>query len=218
MSWIQEIYSIPKEKKYSQYGEEHILEFIFKNIGETNKMFVEFGAGDACHLSNTLYFKEKGWTGLWMEGSPQSNPDIHQEFVTKHNIVALFQKYKVPAWFDLLSIDIDGNDYWVLDSILTCYMPRVVVAEFNCCIPADQALTINYDPEFKWNGDNYFGMSLAAGKRLAEKHGYSLIFQNDGVNFYLVRNELLNGVEIPEVKYEQYFAFPQSPRTDWVQV
>jgi len=134
----------------------------------------------------------------------------------KENIVELFRKYNVPVTFDLLSIDIDGNDYYVLDALLEVYKPRVIFAEFNCSL-ADKPIIIKYTPDFKWTGDNYFGMSLRAGEVLGIKHGYTLVFQNDGVNMYLVRNDLIKGIEVPRVPYTQFFGFPVSPRRDWIE-
>lgn len=213
MSWNNEIKN-HSFKWFSQYGEEGYLSFIFRNIGTANKYFVEFGAGDGFWLSNTRFFKKLGWEGLMMDGR-EATEDVRNEWITRENIVELFKKYDVPESFDFLSIDIDGNDFWVLDEILRYYKPRVVVAEFNSGLD-NIAMTMPYNPNHKWDGSYHFGMSLAGAKWLAEKHNYSVIFQNDNVNCYLVRNELLQGVEIPEITYEQVKSFPIVEKAEWV--
>ena len=90
-----------------------------------NKYLVDFGAGGlGCSMSNSRYLLEKGWTGLRMDGNPMGDTTIMQEMITAENICDLFKKYNVPNEFDLLSIDIDGNDYWVWEAI-KCINPQV---------------------------------------------------------------------------------------------
>lgn len=83
--------------------------------------------------------------------STQFQRDIKNERVTAENIQNLFKKYNVPESFDLLSIDIDYNDYWVWKAI-TDYSPRVVVIEFNSSIPPNESRVVPYDPDAYWDG------------------------------------------------------------------
>ena len=75
--------------------------------------------------------------------------------------------------FDLLSLDIDGNDYWVWMALE--YRPRVIVIEYNAHVTAGESKTIVYDPEFRWRGTDYFGASLRALKELGDNKGYTPI-------------------------------------------
>ena len=179
--------------EFSQNGEDGIIEAIFRAIGTTNRFSVEFGAEDG-RQCNSRYLKiHRGWTGLLMDGNEQSPASgVKQEFITAENINTLFLKYTVPAEFDLLSIDIDGNDYWVWKAMDAMYRPCAVVIEYNACIPAMPAVTIPYDPSFHWDGTAYYGVSLGALKILGEQKGYRLIgTDRHGVNAFFVRSDLV---------------------------
>lgn len=172
-------------RMYSQNGEDGIIEYIFGRIGTTNKYFVELGTGDGKEC-NSRYLREKGWTGVGIDGNYE-NETVKKEWITRENVEKLLKKYKVPKEFDLLSIDLDSNDYWIWKAI-TNYHPRTVVAEYNSCIPADQSLTIVYDPKFKSDGSSYFGASLKALDKLAKTKGYVLAgCESRGVNAFFVR-------------------------------
>ena len=120
------------------------------------------------------------------------NFDIKNERVTAENIENLFQKYNVPKNFDLLSIDIDYNDYWVWKSIIH-YVPRVVVIEFNSSVPPNESKVVPYDPDASWDGTNYFGASLLALSNLGTKKGYTLVgCDNNGVNAFFCRSDLVS--------------------------
>lgn len=126
--------------------------------------------------------------------------DIKIEKVTAENIQNLFQKYNVPKNFDLLSIDIDFNDYWVWKAIVD-YSPRVVVIEYNSSIPPTESRVVPYDPEAKWDGTNYFGASLLALKNLGSTKGYTLVgCDNSGVNAFFCKSELLQGLKIKDIQ------------------
>ena len=184
-----------EKSAYSQNGEDGIIHAIFAKAGTTNKYCVDFGAVDGVVCSNTLYLrKHKKWTGLLMDG--QENPSetiVKREFITAENIENLFTKYNVPREFDLISIDIDGNDYWVWKAIRN-FKPRVVVIEYNACLPAEPAVTIPYIPDFVWDKTDYYGASLGALVKLGKEKGYTLIgTDNNGVNAFFVLNELAEG-------------------------
>lgn len=117
---------------------------------------------------------------------------IKQEFVTASNINCLLDKYEVPSDFDLLSIDIDGQDIYVWRAIER--RPMVVVIEYNAHLPCDQALAVIENPEFRWDKTSYYGASLLAVARVGESLGYKLIHAN-GINAFLVRIDLLGNPE-----------------------
>lgn len=177
--------------KYSQTNEESYLMDIFNVIGFTNKFLVDIGAGDGVWLSNSKRFLEEfGFTGTLIDGDNRGNENVKQEWITKDNICDILNKYDCPKEFDLLSYDTDGNDYYILDGLLKEFSPRLVICEFNGTIPNGVSKTIEYNPNHTWGNDDYYGFSFEAGKKLAEKHGYKVVFQNDALNMYLVKNEL----------------------------
>lgn len=195
--WISQLPNVIPEKTYSQGGEESYIGYILNNIGVVNKYFVEFGAGNGQLLSNTCLLKEKyGWTGLMMDAEPQGNKAVQKEFITAGNIVGLLKKYNVPEEFDLLSIDLDGNDAYVLASLLDVFKPRLIVAEFNGTIPHGESRTIVYNPKHQWGNDDYYGFSFKAGVDLANIYGYKVIFQNAATNMYMVRKDCLIDPEL----------------------
>ena len=188
---------------YSQGGEDGVLLRLFERIGTRHRHFVEFGAWDGLHLSNTANLRlHHDWQGLLMEGSDRADGEVvRRELVNAENIEALFDRYDVPADFDLLSIDIDGNDYWVWNA-LERYQPRVVLVEYNVFFLARTAKTIAYDADHGWDNDDhglYHGASLAAFDKLARSKGYSLVYTEPYCpNAIFVRDsELPNGVELP---------------------
>jgi hypothetical protein len=117
---------------------------------------------------------------------------IKKEKITAENINHLLQKYNVPREFDLLSVDIDSNNYWVWKSI-EGYSPRVVLIEYNACIPVNESKTIRYDPNAVWDHTDYFGTSLLALSKLGKLKGYTLVAcDNRGVNAFFIRDDLLD--------------------------
>ena len=162
---------------YSQFGEDGVIERIFACIGTSHRFFVDFGARDGLENSNTARLRlEEGWTGLLMEGDPAYASDlIVPAHVTTENVEELFAAHGVPERFDLLSIDIDGGDYWVWKAIER-YQPRVVVIEYNIFFGLQHSKTVPYDPSRVWDETPYHGASLAALHKLGRQKGYSLVW------------------------------------------
>lgn len=216
--WVYGINSVPLKKKYAQFGEENLFDYIFNNIGTENKFIVDFGAGTLnSGLSNSRYLIEKGWTGLLMDGNPkEQNEIIKQEFITAENIVSLLDKYEVPDNFDFLSIDIDGNDFWVLKTILESkYSPRLIVNEFNGCLPKGHLQVMKYNPMHSWGSNDYYGASFDAFKHLLNQAGYTLVHQIATTNMFFIKTELV-GVEDFGVNYTQTQYHPHAPNKEWL--
>ncbi len=169
---------------HSQFGEDGIIARVFELIEPRNKWCVEFGAWDGLHLSNTCsLIKDHGWSGVQIEGSEERFEDLKRNFAGMPNSFPLHKRIgfkagkdtiddalatlPVPRDFDLISIDIDGNDYYIWDSIKT-YVPRVVVIEFNPTIPNDVIFVQDR------NMDINQGSSLAALVELGKSKGYEL--------------------------------------------
>jgi len=177
--------------EYSQNGEDGIIEVIFGTIGTTNTFCVEFGVEDGMQCNSRYLLKHKGWTGLLMDGQdPLPGSTVQKEFITAENINDLFRKHGVPPEFDLLSIDIDGNDYWVWKAI-NGFKPRVVIMEYNACLPWEASKTIPYRPDFQWDKTDYYGASLMALVKLGKEKGYTLLCTDrNGVNAFFIRDDL----------------------------
>ncbi|NEQ67493.1 MAG: FkbM family methyltransferase [Symploca sp. SIO2D2] len=182
-----------ERRLYSQNGEDGIINAIFTKIGLTNQFFVEFGVGNGTEC-NTRYLREqKNWTGLMIDGQENPPANVQREFVTAENIQDLFAKYNVPQEFDLLSIDLDFNDFWVWKAIKD-YKPRVVIIEYNSTIPFAESKVVNYDSQGTWDGTNFFGASLAAMIQLGKAKGYTLVgCDNRGINAFFVADDLISG-------------------------
>ncbi|MBU1246662.1 MAG: hypothetical protein ABIJ80_01640 [Patescibacteria group bacterium] len=180
-----------EQRFYSQNGEDGIIKIIFDKIGTTNKFCVEFGVGNGTECNTQYLIKKQGWNFLHMDCGDKLSPSTKKETVTAENINSLFKKYKVSKEFDLLSIDINFNDYWVWKAI-DGYSPRVVVIEYNSSIPPTESKTVKYDPNAQWDGTNYFGASLFALAKLGKSKGYTLIgCDRMGSNAFFVRNDLI---------------------------
>lgn len=222
---IKGLYLLDREQAgSSQNGEEAFISYILSYIGQDNFLVEILGKGETDY-SNFKYFLEKGYMGiLLVQDNPDANSRKHwnltkkvfNHLVIKHNVKPILKTYECPETFDALSIDLNGNDYWVLEEILANFRPRLIIAEFN---PSKEgAVAIKYEAMFKWMKDDYYGFSFEAGKKLAEKYGYNVIFQNDNINLYMVAQEYVDMDGVPEVKYENKVSFPHNPYGEWVNV
>lgn len=218
-AWVSNIKNVNTNiKRYAQFGEEAIFDYIFENIGTTNKFLIDFGASSLnLGLSNSKYLLEKGWKGLLMDGNSDGNPLIKQEFITAENICQLFQKYFTPKIFDLLSIDIDGNDVWVLEKILLGgYRPRVIINEFNGCLPVGCNKVIKYNPNHSWGENDYYGGSFEAFKTLCNKFNYTLVHQIATTNMIFIDSAIVPNFDYG-VTYQQNQYHAHSPNREWVE-
>jgi hypothetical protein len=224
-------FQLHERKVFSQNGEDGLLLHLFSKIGAPHKNFIEFGIEDGteCNAANlAVYF---GWRGLFIEGSPslaeRARTFYHQQhglrpqdvqvlcaFITRENVNELFSAHGFTGEIDLLSVDIDGNDYWVWQSI-EIISPRVVVVEYNASFGPDRALTVAYDPAFdrhqKHPSGWYHGASLAALTKLANSKNYLLAgCESLGSNAFFVRRDVAGG-KIEEFSVAEAF-YPCPPR------
>ena len=196
-------------KVYSQNGDDGLIAFVFSQIGTTNKTFIEFGIGNGSECNMANFIQNFGWNGLLIDGNEEgvlaakslySNEikkgtvKIDLQFLTVENINQVFHDNDCTGEIDLLSIDIDGNDYWIWESI-SVVNPRVVVVEYNASFGDSRSVTVPYEPDFyrfnKHKSGWYHGVSLKALERLAKVKGYDLVGCNsDGVNAFFVRTDI----------------------------
>jgi hypothetical protein len=193
---------------YSQNGEDGILRFLFSEIGASSKILVEFGFAATENNGLRLILKE-GFNGVLLDGvgptiiafnkSTQktglANVKAIQQFLDLGNLKSTLLGSGLPTDIDLLSIDVDGNDYWFWKDI-DYLNPRVVVVEYNASLGPDLSLTVPYDPLFdrykKHLSGFYHGASLTAFTKLAQEKGYALVgCDSQGVNAFFVRKDCL---------------------------
>ncbi len=191
-------------KVYSQNDEDGIIHEIYRRIGIKNKIFIEFGVQNGLE-TNTHLLLLYGWKGLWIESSVEHCKEIQirfsqilqseklklsNSFITKDNINNIFKEFDFFGEIDLLSIDIDGNDYHIWDEI-SIVQPRVVIIEYNGKLPPDLEWIQPYNESHTWNGSDWHGASLKSLEILGNAKGYTLVGTNlRGVNAFFVRHDL----------------------------
>lgn len=218
MKWIKDLQKVVPESRYSQMGEESIIDFIFKSIQPTNRFYVDIGAGDGFQLSNVRNLINQGWTGLMVDANNKGNKEVKQHLVNADNICDILKLYKVPKIFDFLSLDIDGNDLYVLKSILSNYKPRVFIVEFNGTLPVEACISIKYNENHKWNNDNYYGASFKAFNKIARMNDYVLIYQLYSTNLFFIKADLIGGYQDFGISYTPQQYHPKANYGEWVQI
>jgi hypothetical protein len=193
-------------KVRSQYDEDGIIAEIFRRIGTRSRIFVEFGSGRGDE-NCTAFLLMQGWRGLWIEGDPALIRHIEKlwarevanglltvrnSIVTVDSVDDVIASAGFGGEIDLLAVDIDGNDYHVLERISTV-APRVICVEYNASIPPEVAWVMPRDDDFVWRGfDDQVGASLKAFEMLLSGRGYVLVgCAMGGVNAFFVRADLV---------------------------
>jgi hypothetical protein len=186
--------SLYEKTLYSQNGEDGVLAKIFQVIEPHSKFCVEFGGFDGVTGSNTYLLRLQGWQCVQFDRAyeiPKYN--LHKEFITAETINQIFEKHSVPHDLDLLSIDIDYNDFYIWQAIDPKYRPAVVVIEYNATHLPDEDKVVKYRPYYVGDDTNYYGASILSLYRLGRSKGYSLVYaEANGVNLFFVRDDLLN--------------------------
>jgi hypothetical protein len=191
---------------HSQNGEDGILAWLVDRIGATSREVVEFGIGDGSECCAANLVLSFGWSGVLLEADPGGASSaearfrervgdrvvVVNTFVEPDNVNALLGEQVSPV-FDVLSVDVDGNDYWILEA-LHAVRPRLIVIEYNASFGPDRSVTIPYIQGFDRYRAHpsgfYYGASLAAFARLGERKGYVLAGGDSrGVNAFLVDAE-----------------------------
>lgn len=186
--------SLHRRDVTSQSGEDGVIEKIFDVIGETNRWCVEFGAGNGILYNNTYnLLANRGWSGVQIEADPRDyarlaglhagNPRViclnaKLAIDGPHSIDNILSSTPVPPDLDLISIDVDGADYHIWDS-MERYVPRVVLIEYNFTIPPDIDFVQPRDMRLKQ------GSSILSLTRLARKKGYALVSMTDYNAFFV---------------------------------
>jgi hypothetical protein len=198
---------------FSQWGEDGIIQYLLKHVSVERPMFVEFGVENYTESNTRFLLTNNQWAGLVIDGSAEnidyikrdsiywaSNLKAEHAFITKHNINDLLSRNGIVGDIGLLSVDIDGNDYWIWEAIDTI-SPRIVICEYNSHFGSSAEVTIPYHEAFVRDTAHfskiYYGASIAALHALAASKGYSLVAANAaGNNVFFVRNDLVGSLPV----------------------
>ncbi len=201
-------------KVFSQCGEDGILLHILSKIGAETRTAVEVGAGGySSNIANLVV--TFGWHGVFIDANPQDlklletwtlngrperNPlsyKLREAWITRDNINAVILEETGGKALDVLSIDIDGNDYWIWEA-LDAVKPRIVVVEYNAIFGDDRACSTPYSPDFSRDSfhpsGKICGASLPALEKLGRRKGYRLVCCDSwGINAIFMREDLAEG-------------------------
>lgn len=212
---------------FSQFEEDGILLYIFAAIGKHNKIFVDIGSGNGINSNCANLAINFGWHGLFLDGNPEhiaqgrafyeKHPDTWaypprflEAIIQRENINELISQAGISGIVDFVSIDIDGNDYWIWDA-LSVIEPRVVMIETHIEFGM-RSIVVPYDKDYAYPGKHpdYHGASPVAMAKLARKKGYRLVgSMHYGFNTIYIKDGI--GEEIlPEVPVESVLAHPRN--------
>ncbi len=193
-------------KVFSQWDEDGIIQFITGRINTISKVFVEIGVENYKESNTRFLLFNNFWRGFIIDGNKDQIEEVkksnlmwrynlipHYAFVTKENINELLEQNGITGDIGLLSIDIDGVDYWIWDSI-NVISPDVVICEYQATFGFNKAVTVPYDRDFtrsKIEYHNiYYSSSIKALILLGERKGYTYLGSNNvGSNAFFVKNE-----------------------------
>ena len=207
-------------KAYSQNDEDGMIQEIFNRIGTVNKNFLEIGVGNGLE-NNTLYLLVQGWHGLWVEANSKYVKQINLKFehaitngdlevkntcIQKDNINQVIDKWQSTAGgLDLLSLDIDGNDYHVIEAIKSLNA-RLIILEYNSKYRPPVKWVMEHNPKHSYVFSDYYGASLKSLEILLIEKGYKLVGCNlSGVNAFFVREDLVENYFPDDCSAENHY-------------
>lgn len=228
--------SLPKVNEvgfqcHSQADEDGILLYLFSIIGTSNRQCVEICAGDGIECNTANLILHHGWHGLLVDGNPRNvrrgaqhyarsratyvyPPKFVHAWVTRHSVNEIISASGFPNDMDLLSLDLDGVDYWIWEALEA--VPRVVVLEYQDILGPERSWTVPYSDDFRYQDypttdgmPNFAGASLAAFVKLGHQKGYRLVGVNRyGYNAFFVKRGIGEGV-LPEIQVRDCFGHPK---------
>ena len=200
---------------FSQWGDDGIIQYLINKIDIPHKTFIEFGVENYREANTRFLLINNNWTGYVLDGSEENIRyikndavswacELHAEaaFITVENINRLLNKPGFNPEVGIVSIDIDGNDYWVWKEI-NSIRPIIVIVEYNSLFGKNKSWTVPYDPGFVRHNKSilYYGASLKAFNTLAIEKGYSFIGCNSkGNNAYFIRNDKLGPLQSKNIE------------------
>ena len=196
-------------KVFSQWGEDGIIQYLTRNLAITNRTFIEFGVEDFFESNCRFLLMKDHWRGFVIDGSESNIERLRsayffwrhplqakKAFITRENVRPLLNESGFDKEVGILSVDVDGVDFYLLEA-LDEWSASVVIVEYNSLFGSTRPVTIPYDPAFQrskahWS-NLYWGASLPAFADLLVGRGYALVGVNSvGSNAFFVRRDLLN--------------------------
>jgi hypothetical protein len=211
---------------YSQWGEDGIIDWLIDRLPGIPHAFIEFGVQNYQESNTRLLLKMRNWRGLVIDGSQKHIDDIKNQeiywchnltarcaFIDRDNINNLIESAGLTGEIGLLSVDIDGNDYWVWQAI-EVVSPAIVVCEYNAVLGDIYSVTVPYQASFQRThadpSNLYFGASIQALISLGQSKGYTFVgTTSTGGNAFFVRNDYATLI-IPTL--EAVYGFPSKFR------
>ncbi|RMZ97053.1 Signal recognition particle subunit [Brachionus plicatilis] len=186
---------LSENKEFSQNGEDGVIQEILKQFLNKNRgNYVEIGAGNGIE-SNTRYLRENNkWNGISFDFNNNNQKlNVMMQKITHMNILKILKKFKIDHNLDLLSIDTDFSDYWILEKILSEYHPKIVIHEINQQPPDECVSVTKLNGLALWdNNSKYYGASICAYFCLAYRFDYSMIYcESQGINCFWIQNDIL---------------------------
>ena len=199
---------------YSPFGEDGIIQWLIHNVAIDSRTFIEFGVEDYTEANTRFLLMNDNWTGLVMDGSEANMRRLNSweylwkydltavaAFITKDNINRLILDAGFEGDVGILSIDLDGNDWWILNAI-ECVTPRILICEYNNIFGEEKKVTVPYDAGFarteKHYSNLYWGCSIAAFRGWAQENGYYYMGSNSaGNNAFFVRKDCMEPEKVP---------------------
>lgn len=206
-------------KVFSQWGEDGIIQFLVSSLDISNQTFIEFGVEDFFESNCRFLMMKNNWAGFVIDGSPKNinrlkssyfywryNLQSKASFITRENINSLLDESGFDKDLGILSIDIDGVDYHVLE-VLERWTPSILIVEYNAIFGFTTPVSVPYDANFyrgsKHYSNLYYGANLPAFLYLADRKGYAFVGTNSvGSNAFFVRRDLLND-KVQEVTLQE---------------
>ena len=208
---------------FSQFGDDGIIQYLVDKMPIHNRTFIEFGVENYNESNTRFLLINNAWSGMVMDGDPQNVQQIKsgqlysfydlravQAFITKENINELIRSAGFHKQIGILSVDIDGNDYWVWKAINEIE-PQIIICEYNSLFGFEDPITIPYQANFvrgKVSPLNFYGTSLKAACMLAKEQGYFFIGCNSaGNNAYFISEKLRSVCPVAEKTPEEGYNF-----------
>lgn len=211
-------------KVFSQWGEDGIIDFLVTEVEIESRTFIEFGVENFNESNCRFLMMSRDWSGFVVDGSKENIEQIKQsyyfwqydlqaeaKFITKENVTDTLKMSGYDKDIGILSIDIDGNDYHIFESI-QYYEPRIIICEFNPAFGLERAISVPYDHDFyrtdKHYSNLYYGASISAFSHLANKKGYTLVGTGmQGGNCFFVKDSLMTPLLTKLAKNPMSFNF-----------
>ncbi len=190
---------------FSQNGEDGIIEFLLSHIKDPNRYFIEIGSSDGLENNCSFLAFSKKYSGIMIEGSATKSRRARRSFakynwgvkylncfVNRENVYPLLQKESLYMSPDFFSMDIDGNDYYIMESILSRgFRPKLICVEYNSTYGPSKAITITYRPDFNYKAAHptsfYFGASISLWRKLFDKFDYEFVtVDSNGVDAFFI--------------------------------